>query len=241
MSRRESKSRNTPLPYTAAAARRRRRFILFSIPFALIAAAFAAKLISMSVIADRTVALYADADYEGSMNSAQQQKFVNILESWKALYNTGTSMLQLGLLEEARSEFEGALPMAEPPQQCPIRANLAITIERQGDARLAAEDAAGAVTLWQEALAVLEARDPSCASTEFEPPTTESAERIQQKLQQQSEAQEPNDGEEPPESTQSPEITELEEQLQQNQQDRQDELDQDRGQTEGDSSHDKPW
>lgn len=36
-------------------------------------------------------------------------------------------------------------------------------------------------------------------------------------------------------------MTELEEQLQQNQQDRQDELDQERGETEGDASHDKPW
>ncbi|PPF47128.1 hypothetical protein C5B85_02315 [Pseudoclavibacter sp. AY1F1] len=240
MSPREKKPKGA-LPSAAAAAKRRRRFILFSIPFALIAAAFAAKLISMSVIADRTVALYSEPDYEGSMNSAQQQKFVNILESWKAPYNTGTSMLQLGLLDEARSELETALPLAEPPQQCPIRANLAITIERQGDARLAADDTAGAVALWQEALAVLDARDPSCASTEFEPPAVESTERIQQKLQQQSETQEPNEGEEPPESTQSPEMTELEEKLQQNQQERQDELDQERGETEGDASHDKPW
>jgi tetratricopeptide (TPR) repeat protein len=240
MSPRRKKSGGA-LPVAAVAAKRRRRFILFSIPFALLAAAFATKLISMSIIADRTVSLYADSEYEGSMNSAQQQKFVNFLESWKAPYNTGTSMLQLGLLDEARTELEAALPMAEPPQQCPIRANLAITIERQGDARLAADDTAGAVALWQEALAVLDARDPSCASTEFEPPTVESSERIQQKLQQQSEAQEPNEGEEPPESTQSPEMTELEEQLQENQQDRQDELDQERGETEGDSLYDKPW
>lgn len=240
MSRREKKQK-TALPIAAAAAKRRRRFILFSIPFALIAAAFATKLISMSVIADRTVSLYAETDYEGSMNSAQQQKFVNFLETWKASYNTGTSMLQLGLLDEARTELETALPLAEPAQQCPIRANLAITIERQGDARLAADDTAGAVALWQEALAVLDARDQSCASTEFEPPTLESTERIQQKLQQQSESQEPNEGEEPPESTQSPEMTELEEKLQQNQQERQDELDQERGETEGDSSYDKPW
>lgn len=240
MSRR-AKTPRSALPDAARAVKRRRRFIVFSIPFALLAAAFATKLISMSVIADRTVSLYSEADYEGSMNSAQQQKFVNILESWKAPYNTGTSMLQLGLLDEARSELETALPLAEPPQQCPIRANLAITIERQGDAKLAADDTAGAVALWQEALAVVDARDQSCASTEFEPPTVESTERIQQKLQEQSEAQEPNEGEEPPESTQSPEITELEEKLEQNQQDRQDELDQERGETEGDSSHDKPW
>ncbi|MBF4458034.1 hypothetical protein [Pseudoclavibacter sp. VKM Ac-2867] len=240
MSRR-AKTPRSALPDAARAVKRRRRFIVFSIPFALLAAAFATKLISMSVIADRTVALYSEADYEGSMNSAQQQKFVNILEGWKAPYNTGTSMLQLGLLDEARSELETALPMAEPPQQCPIRANLAITIERLGDARLAADDTAGAVALWQEALAVVDARDPSCASTEFEPPTAESTERIQQKLQEQSEAQEPSEGEEPPESTQSPEMTELEEKLEQNQQDRQDELDQERGETEGDSSYDKPW
>lgn len=240
MSRGTKKSK-AALPDAVSAAKRRRRFILFSIPFALVAAAFAAKLISMSVIADRTVALYSDADYEGSMNSAQQQKLVNILESWKAPYNTGTSMLQLGLLNEARTELEMALPMAEPPQQCPIRANLAITIERQGDARLAADDRDGAVALWQEALAVLDARDPSCASTEFEPPTVESDERIKQKLQEQSEAPEPNGGEEPPQSTQSPEMTELEDKLQQNQNDRQEELDQQRGETEGNSSHDKPW
>lgn len=139
-----------------AALRRRRRAMVWGLPFSLVALLVAAKLISMVLVGQATVAKYEDADYEGALNSAQQQKILNVIEQWKAPYSTGTTYLQLGLNDEARAELESALPLAGGIDQCPVRSNLAIAIERQGDAMLDAGDSEGARDHWTQALAVLE-------------------------------------------------------------------------------------
>lgn len=225
------------------AARQRKRLMLWAIPFALVALLLAIKFLSMSIIASNTVSAYREGDYERALNSAQQQKIVNIVERWKAPYNTGTSYLQLGFNDEARAELESALPLANPIEQCVIRANLAIAIERQGDALLQAGDRDGAVALWREALAVLEQADPACGQSASKESQEESYQRIRSKIEPPSSSEEgPNpdpgtsDGQD--EQTQQ-DLQQLEEQVQENQNDRQDQMEEETGG--GQDGTDRPW
>lgn len=218
------------------AARLRKRFMLWAIFPAVLALLLAAKLISMSLIGNATVASYAEGDYERALNSAQQQKIVNIFERWKAPYNTGTSYLQLGFHDEARAELESALPLADAAAQCYIRANLAIAIERQGDAKLEAGDRAAAEEFWRQALAVLEQMNV-CTGGMMEI-QIESHDRVQGKLNPT--PQDPG-GEAPAGQggqTQQ-EVQELQEQQQQNQDNRQEQLEEQEQQE--DDANDRPW
>lgn len=224
--------------------RRRRRLMLWAIPVALLTLLVALKLISMVMVGNRTVQSYASGDYETALNSAQQQKFLNVIEQWKAPYNTGTVYLQLGLNPEARAELETALGLASGADQCPIRSNLAIAIERIGDAAAEAQDAAAATQAYQEALAVLEQAPPECPQSPSADPMQETAERLQQKLDPQSGEGEGDKPENPDEGQESPDqesVDQLEDQLGQNQDDRQDQLSEDENQSSNDGYTDKPW
>ncbi|KAB1657303.1 hypothetical protein F8O01_08655 [Pseudoclavibacter chungangensis] len=218
-----------------AALRRRRRAMVWGLPFSLVALLVAAKLISMVLVGQATVAKYEDADYEGALNSAQQQKILNVIEQWKAPYSTGTTYLQLGLNDEARAELESALPLAGGIDQCPVRSNLAIAIERQGDAMLDAGDSEGARDHWTQALAVLEQQPAECTESTSKAAMDESEQRIRAKLDPP-----PPDAAQEPEETPPPEQEdELEDQLEENQQDRQDLIDENSGS--GGGGTDKPW
>lgn len=221
----------------------RKRLFLWAIPLAILVALLAIKLISMSIVGGRSVSLYEGGDYEGSLNSSQQQKFVNIIERWKAPYNTGTNYLQLGLLPEARAELESALPLASPLEQCPIRSNLAITLERMGDAELAAGRVNEARDLWMQGLTVLDQAAPECDESTSDEPMDDTQQRIEEKLAEE-EATDPNDPNAPPPPDASDiadDISDIQDQLEDNQGDRTDQINQDNNSDNNSGYTDKPW
>lgn len=224
--------------------RRRKRLMLIGIPFALVALLIAAKFLSMTLIANRTVSSYAAVDYETSLNSAQQQKFLNVVEQWKAPYNTGTVYLQLGLNPEARAELEAALPLASGADECPVRANLAITIERIGDQAAANGDGEAARIAYEEGVAVLAQAPADCPETTSATPMADTQQRLEAKLDppQGSEVQDPPaDPSETGDADQEA-IGELGDQLDNNQDDRQEGIDEDNSQGGGGGSFtDTPW
>lgn len=234
--------------------RRRRLLLLAGIPFALLALAVAAVFIGRHLIGAETVRSYEAASYEQSLNSSQRQKILNLYEQWKAPYDTGTSYLQLGLNPEARAELEDALALAAGAQQCPVRANLAIAVERLGDQAQAAGDEAGAQQLYREALQVIEERPAECEGSSSSDPMAQTQQRVTEKLEQsQSEAQggqQPDDGEPGPtddgtgggseQDDGATGLEQIEEQLGESQQDRQDMLDEDHGQGSGGGTG-RPW
>jgi|GEM_PF-2417649 len=218
--------------------RRRRRLMLWPIPIALIMLLVAAKLLAMTIIAHVALGQYNEEDYESSLNTSQLNKHANVVERWKAHYNTGTSALQLNILDQARAELEQALSLARPQDACPIRANLAITIERQGDAALEAGDPDRARALWQEAKQVLAEQHESCSESSSGQPMQQTDQRLDEKLQEQQEDQEqeqsqeegndpPEGGDDQPEQPdpgQQQRDDEIEQKMNQNQQERDKEL-----------------
>lgn len=227
--------------------RLRRRILLWSLAPALLAAAFGTLLIAQHFIARTAVAQYSQEQYEEALNTSGQLALVNLVERWKPHYNMGTSYLELAALPEAGEQFAIALQLAAPAEQCPIRANYAITLEREGDDLVIAGNTEGAMTKYREAVALIEAQDPACDRSTSNRSLDDSLERITEKLQQPQQ-QEPQP-EEDSESTPSPEaepspdaLDELEDGLDENQQDRADELDEDRDFGGGSGGGvDEPW
>lgn len=233
--------------------RLRRRLMLWSIPFALVLLLVSAKLISQHAIAQTALTQYEQEEYEGALNTSGQLKFLNVVEPWKPFYNMGTSYLRLDALTEAQDEFRAALELATPPEQCPIRANLAIAIEREGDLAVEAEDVASAVVKYQEALEVLAAADASCEFSTSNRSITDSDARIKEKLKQlQEEQPQGNDGggnqQTPdgngsgdPDAQPDPDaLGDLEDGMGQNQQDRQNDVEDEQGGY-GYNQPEQPW
>ena len=230
--------------HRAELARRRRlrvRLMLFAIPVAILALLLAAKLFTMVFVGQQTVQSYAAGDYEGSLNSAEQQKILNLVEQWKAPYNTGTSYLQLGLNDKARVELESALPLTSGADQCPVRSNLAIAIERLGDAAVAASDVEGGRALYNEALAVLAQAPAECPDSTSAKPMEETRVRLEQKLNPPQSGGSGEDDQQPPPEAGEDAIDQLEQNLDDNLQDRQDTIDEKHGQDQNDGYTDTPW
>ena len=158
-------------PTDAAAAllasNRRRRSIrrwvaIATLPLTLAALVFVGKTLSMYAFAHQAITSYIVGDYSGATAAAQGQSFINWFEPFKAPYNVGTALAGAEDLEGARMKLEEALPLAHGFEVCAVRVNLAIVIERQGDAAVAAGDGAGAAELYGEGLLVTAETPEEC-------------------------------------------------------------------------------
>lgn len=244
---------------------RRKRLILWGTPVVVILALVAFKLLSMIFIANQAVKQYEAGSYEESLNTSELLTYGNVIEPWKAHYDVGTNYLQLGVLPESKAELEQALALAAPSEACPVRANLAITIERLGDLALANGDEAASKAYYEEAKKVLAERDPSCEQSSSEPSSQETEQRLEQKTGEgnegsqdstssptpsPSESPTPNPSNTPDEQSQenetpgasaSPQSAEeqLQEQLGENQQQREEQLDEENNSSSGGAE--KPW
>lgn len=241
-------ARTAPRPPRRAIGRRGRILVLAVVlPVAAILTFAGGKLIVQDLIARSAVESYGQGAYEESLNTSGQLLFLNVIERWKPDFNMGTNYLQLGALDPARAALERSLALAAAPEQCPIRANLAITIERQADALAQAGDGAGALALYLQAIQVLDDRDPACAQDPSEPSATESKQRIEDKIVTAQQPQQPGTDPDPapqpaPDQPDQDALDDIEGGLQGNLQEREDteqeerEFGSDRG-----NQPDRPW
>ncbi|KAB1643597.1 hypothetical protein [Gulosibacter chungangensis] len=224
----------------------RRRILLWSLPVVLLAGAFGLLMIGQHVIAQNAIAQHFEDKHEEALNTSGQLALVNLVERWKPHYNMGTSYLELDALTEAGEQFTVALDLAVPAEQCPIRANYAITLEREGDDLIAAENAEAAFSKYQQAIEVIEAQDPTCDASTSNRSLDDSYERILEKLEQ-FQQQNPQPDDEPeespsPESQPSPDaLDELEDGMDSNKQDRDQDLDDNQNYGGGGGNVDEPW
>ncbi|WP_460802758.1 hypothetical protein [Microbacterium sp. GXF6406] len=241
------------------ASNRRRRSIrrwvtIATLPLTLAALLFVGKLLSMYAFAHQAVSTYVVDDYAGSTTAAQGQEFLNWFQPFIAPYNVGTALAGAEELDEARTKLEEALPLAAGLEVCAVHVNLAIVIERQGDAALGDGDGPGAAQLYGEALLVTAQTPKECESDEADGQSpdpdrsmSDTLEQLQERLQekqQQSEQQQeqPDDqggGEqEQPQQPQQDKLDELQQKLEQGAEERQQQNGGDEGPGGG---TDKPW
>ncbi|MEN0023463.1 hypothetical protein RAC69_09305 [Microbacterium sp. LS_15] len=228
--------------------RRIRRWIaICSLPLTLVALLFVGKLLSMYAFAHQSISAYVADDYAGSEASAHGQEFLNWFEPYKAPFNVGTALAGAEQLPEARAKLEEALDLATGLEVCGVRINLAIVIERMGDAARADGDGAGAAQLYAEALTVTTEMPAECDSEEAQQQSSDpnrdmqqSKDDLEDRLKQKQQEQQPEEQEQPQEEEPQPsedKLEELKDKLEQGTQER----DQQQGDDGGGSGTDKPW
>ncbi|QNO36994.1 hypothetical protein H4J02_11055 [Protaetiibacter sp. SSC-01] len=231
----------------------RRIVLLASTPLLLAALLFCAKVLSMYAFAHQAVASHATGHHAGTVEAARGQEPFNVFEPWKAPYNAGVGLAELGDLDGARARFEEALALARGLEQCAVRVNLAIVLERIGDRALREGDGAAASKAWQEALTVTEDAPAECSSPEaddaspdpdrsMEETLEEQERRLSEKLEDNAspdQPEEPEQGEEQ-DTPDGDKLDDIKDRLEQGQQER-DERDESNEGDGGGSGTDRPW
>lgn len=251
-------SSGTPANAAAAllAANRRRRRIrrwiaIGTLPLTLAALLFVGKLLSMYAFAHQAITAYVVDDYSGSEAAARGQEFWNFFEPYKAPFNVGTALAGAEQLTESRAKLEEALSLATGLEVCGVRINLALVIERMGDAARADGDGASAATLYDEALTITIETPDECRTDEAQEQSSDperdmedtldgTEERLTQKQQQQQQPPPPPE-EQPQEEEPQPsedKLQDLQDKLDQGTQERDQQQD---GDDPGGSGTDKPW
>ncbi len=229
----------------------RRWVLLGSLPVVLVALVLVVKLLGMYAFAYQAIGAHVAGDAGGTVRAAQQQEWLNLFDPYKAPYNTGVGLASADALPEARAKFEEALALVHGIEECAVRLNLSLTVERMGDAARDAGDAEGAGRLWVEALAVLidapeECRSESADQSSPDPDRSlgeeidETSERLQDKQGSgRPDRDEAGDRQQDRPTPGQDQIDQLEDRLQQGEQERQ-ENDRD-GRDGGGSGTEKPW
>lgn len=246
---------SSPAAALLAANRRRRRIrrwiAIGTLPLTLAALLFVGKLLSMYAFAHQAITAYVVDDYSGSESAARGQEFLNWFEPYKAPFNIGTALGAAEQLPEARAKLEEALELAHGLEVCGVRINLALVIERQGDAARADGDGAGAAELYGEALTITVETPDECNSEEaqqqssdpqrdMEKSLEDTRDRLKQKQQEQQQPPPPEE-EQPQEQEPQPsedQLQDLQDKLEQGTQERDQ---QQNGDDPGGSGTDKPW
>ncbi|WEK61609.1 MAG: hypothetical protein P0Y60_02255 [Candidatus Microbacterium colombiense] len=230
--------------------RRIRRWIAIgTLPLTLVALLFVGKLLSMYAFAHQAITAYVVDDYAASEGAARGQEFLNWFEPYKAPFNVGTALAGAEQLPEARAKLEEALDLARGLEVCGVRINLALVVERMGDAARADGDGAGAAQLYAEALTITVETPDACNSDEAQQQSSdpqrdmsETLDEAEQRLKEkQQEQQQPPPAEEPDEQEPQPsedKLQDLQDKLEQGTQERDQQQNSD---DPGGSGTDRPW
>ena len=141
---------------------RRRRLLWWSALPALLVLCLSGKLLSVSILAETAARSFAAGDAGGVADAAAGLRIANFIELHKAPFAEGDGLFLAGDFAAARQRFEEALSLAGTADECVVRVNLALTIERLGDAQAKAEDPTAAARLFAEGVDVVEASPEGC-------------------------------------------------------------------------------
>ena len=146
----------------AARIRRRRRLLAWGMLPVLAALLVAAKLLGMSVFAQQAIWAFDAKDGAGVSSAADGMGVADVVETHKSHFARGDAYVLAGDYARARGAFEEALRRTGADDECTVRVNLVLSIEKLADAAKESGDTAGATTLYDEGLAVVEAAPEGC-------------------------------------------------------------------------------
>lgn len=148
----------------------RRRLLLWSAVPVLLVLLLAAKLLSLGVLADRAASGFAAGNASAVDAAARGMGVANVVEPHKAPFAAGDAAVLAGDYGTARHLFDQALGMvpAGSGEECLVRVNLVLVIERLGDLRLQAGDPSSALPFFREALATAGQAPEGCLSPDAE-------------------------------------------------------------------------
>ncbi|MGJ3191258.1 hypothetical protein [Paenarthrobacter sp. FR1] len=142
------------------ARRRPLRRALWSAAPALAALAVAVKLVSAGLLGSSAQEAFTSGQQDAVDRAASWLSVANVVEPYKAQFAAGDAHVLAGDFGAARTDFEAALRAGSGTEECKVRVNLVLTIEKLGDT--AAGNLSEAARLYQEALDTAKASPPQC-------------------------------------------------------------------------------
>lgn len=153
------------------------------LPLILCATLFSIKVLSMNAFAESSQKAFTTGNFTQSQQSAERQKFANMIEGWKAYYNDGTALVALHFYDNGISNISHALTLVKTPsEQCDIRANLAVALEANGRKLASDKSFAKAQKEYDQAKIVLHDADPTCLDKKKNPAASNSLEQTKERL-----------------------------------------------------------
>jgi hypothetical protein len=150
----------------------------------------AIKLLSMPTLAAVSQATYDGKQYDRSVAASDGLGIVNLFEPWVRHFDRGAALAQIGILVDARTQFESALdlvPANHVAAACMVRTDLALVVEQQGDSAVLDGTLTKASAFYAHALALIKAAPSGCLdtpNTTDAPPTKKPLNDAQSRLEQ---------------------------------------------------------
>ncbi|OBA59921.1 hypothetical protein A5647_15695 [Mycobacterium sp. 1100029.7] len=142
--------------------RLRRRLLIYSAPLTVVALLVLAKLIAVVVAGDSAASSFAHGDANAVRADAAVLGVVNVVEPAKAPFAAGAAAVLDGRLDDADTQFSVALAHTDTASSCPVRVNLELVRETQGDRAAASGDRTRAEDRYASAQAVVDAAPQGC-------------------------------------------------------------------------------
>jgi hypothetical protein len=149
--------------------RLRRRLLVLSAPLVIVALIAVVKMISVVVAGNSAVSDFDRGDVEALQDDVSTLNVLNVIEPAKAPFAAGTLGVREGRLDEADARFSEALSRTDPAQSCPVRINLELVRERQGDVDAREGRLDQARERYTSALAVVEGAPEGCFEGNTDP------------------------------------------------------------------------
>lgn len=180
----------------------RRRLLWFSAPVVLIALLIAAKLLSLPLFGGQAADAWEQQDAGGVGAAADRLGVVNVVEPYKAHVAAGDADVLRSDWESARREFTRALELVGGGvNDCPVRVNLVLSIEKRGDELTGQGRAADARALYEQAQRVVADAPQDCFTDQQQAPDSgQQLRQAQERLQDKQATPSPP----PPTATPSP-------------------------------------
>lgn len=123
------------------------------------------KIASMLLVASIGAATWAGAEYPVAADWARWGLIINVIEPHRAHFNLGTARAAAGDIPGARTELEAALTLTTSADECVVRMNLALVLEKASqatDSETATEDG-------ERARSVIADASESCRASQLRP------------------------------------------------------------------------
>jgi len=149
--------------------RLRRRLLLFSAPVAVIALVVAVKMISVVVAGHSAASHFAQGAATSMRGDVATLRVVNIIEPEKVFFAEGALAVLEGRLDDADAQFSQALSRTDLAQSCPVRVNIELVRETQGDIAVFSGGPDQAREHYTSALTIVETAPQACFSGNADP------------------------------------------------------------------------
>lgn len=113
--------------------RLRRRLLVFSAPVVVVAVLAVVKMLSVVLAGSAAESHFEERNLSALRNDVSTLSVLNVIEPARAPFAAGALAVLENRLEDADARFSEALSRTDAAGSCPVRVNLALVRERQGD------------------------------------------------------------------------------------------------------------